>query len=89
MNIKAVEEGPQKKEESEETPEIINVTNVYFTSENGVEDSTQFDTQDEGELAALWWDFCKENDLISLEKGQADYKSGVLLDGNHKDDMRS
>lgn len=64
----------------------INVTNIYFSSENRFEDSTQFDTQDEGELAALWWDFCKENDLICIEKGLADYDSGVLLDGNHKDD---
>lgn len=58
---------------------IIDVTNIYYT-EDGSESSTQFDTQDEGELATLWWEFCKENDLISIEKGRADYNSGVLLE---------
>ena len=44
-----------------EMPNTIPVTNIYFTNDKGYEDETQFDTQDESELAELWWSFCKES----------------------------
>ncbi|MBQ7621825.1 MAG: hypothetical protein IJV02_05370 [Candidatus Methanomethylophilaceae archaeon] len=31
-------------------------------------DETVFDTTSESELAELWWEFCKENDLIDVRK---------------------
>lgn len=42
-------------------------TEIYFNN-NGMDDATQFDTTDETELAALWWEFCKENNLIQYEE---------------------
>lgn len=30
-------------------------------------DETEFDTHDEEELAELWWEFCKENNLIGVD----------------------
>ena len=59
--------------------EDMSVTNIEFVNEDGNLDETQFDTQDEKELAELWWDFCKENNIIvSVNKGIADYESGVM-----------
>lgn len=49
----------------------ISVTNIGFLAANGREDETQFDTQDERQLAELWWMFCLENKLITfLEQGE-------------------
>ena len=31
-------------------------------------DETEFDTWNEKELAELWWNFCKENNLITIIK---------------------
>ena len=56
----------------------IPVTNIQFTNADGMDDETQFDTQDEKELAELWWEFCKENKLIAVEKGMADYETGEM-----------
>ena len=38
------------------------IDNLHFN------DETEFDTWDEKELAELWWDFCKENNLITIIK---------------------
>lgn len=35
---------------------------------SGDMDETEFDTVDERELAELWWEFCKENNLILVTK---------------------
>lgn len=45
------------------------ITDIGFM--NGTrEDETEFDTHNETELALLWWEFCKENKLITyVEKG--------------------
>ena len=57
------------------------VTNIGFTNLVTLEeDETQFDTQDEKELALLWWEFCKDEGLISLEFGIADYNSGDIIE---------
>ena len=40
------------------------VTTIVFVNENGDVDETQFDTQNKAELAEIWWDFCKENNII-------------------------
>lgn len=57
----------------------IPVTNIEFINEDGDLDETQFDTQDEKELAELWWSFCKEdNIIISVNKGMADYETGIM-----------
>ena len=56
----------------------IPVTNIQFTNISGMEDETQFDTQDEHELAELWWEFCKEEGLIEVIKGMADYETGDM-----------
>ena len=50
--------------------EIIKATNIQFVNTEGHADETQFDTHDEHDLAELWWQFCKENDLITLIKGE-------------------
>lgn len=55
------------------------VTNILFTNLDGYKDETQFDTQDEHELAELWWQFCQDEGLIGIEQGIADYETGVLL----------
>lgn len=59
---------------------LIEVTNIQFVDHEGRDDETQFDTQDEKELAELWWDFCKENDLVTVTKGKADYETGVMIE---------
>ena len=59
---------------------LINVTNILFTDRSGVTNETQFDTHNEHELAELWWEFCLENDLISLVQGTADWETGVMYD---------
>ena len=56
----------------------IPVTNISFVNAYGRDEETQFDTQDEKELAQLWWEFCREEGLIEIEKGIADYESGVM-----------
>lgn len=63
--------------------DVIEATNVGFFNPdladvfgNEINDETQFDTHDEDELAELWWEFCKENNLITVTKGMADYMTG-------------
>ena len=48
----------------------MKVTRIgFFGDQNYADmDETEFDTQDENELAQLWWEFCKENDLIWINK---------------------
>lgn len=59
----------------------IGVTNIgFFNPDTNREDETQFDTQDEKELALLWWEFCKDEGLIDLEFGIADYDSGEIIE---------
>ena len=53
-----------KKELDENNTPITNI--VFFNPNTGYGDETQFDTDDEKELAELWWYFCKENGLIDL-----------------------
>ncbi len=62
--------------------ETTNSTNIYFINPlspaNG-EDSTQFDTQDDKELAELWFQFCKDEGIITeVYKGIADYETGEM-----------
>ena len=38
----------------------VKATNIGFMN-----DETQFDTTDEKELAQLWWQFCKENKIVT------------------------
>ena len=56
----------------------IPVTNITFINRHGRYDETQFDTQDEHELAELWWNFCNEEALIDVVKGIADYETGEM-----------
>ena len=58
---------------------LIDATNISFIGADGIDDETQFDIQNDTELALLWWDFCKENGLISVTKGKVDYESGVMV----------
>jgi len=63
---------------------IIDATNVGFfnpdRASNGIHnDEVQFDTHDEDELAELWWNFCRENNLITVTKGMADYMTGEMV----------
>lgn len=59
----------------------IGVTNIEFLNpDNGYTDETQFDTQDEKELADLWWKFCKENGFIRIGYKIADYNSGDIIE---------
>lgn len=46
------------------------VTDIGFFDDQCYQnmDETEFDTWDEEELAQLWWEFCKENDLIWVSK---------------------
>lgn len=60
----------------------MNATNIRFLNSDGNVDETQFDTHDEHDLAELWWEFCKENDVISITKGRADYKTGILFEND-------
>ncbi len=55
-------------------------TNIQYVDTEGVCHEIQFDTHDENELALLWWEFCKEDDLITVIKGIADYESGLMLE---------
>ncbi len=49
-------------------PESKRVTTVrYFSLEDGYCE-TMFETQNEEELAMLWWNHCKRNHIISAEK---------------------
>ena len=57
MNIGGILIDPAGKEN-------MKVTTIVFVNENGDVDATQFDTQNETELAEIWWDFCKENNII-------------------------
>ena len=57
----------------------IKATNIQFVNPEGNVDETQFDTHDEHDLAELWWQFCKENNFITVIKGEADWKTGVLV----------
>lgn len=41
------------------------VTRIGFYDCTGAEDETEFDTVDDGELAELWYEFCRENDIIT------------------------
>lgn len=52
---------------------------IQFYSSGGNIDETQFDTHNEHDLAELWWEFCKDNNLITVVKGKADYESGVIV----------
>ena len=49
-----------------------NVTKIsFFNTERATDmfnDATEFDTWYEPDLAELWWEFCKENKLIEIEK---------------------
>jgi len=50
---------------------IENVTRIEFVMPAAglmFNDETEFDTWSEEELAQLWWEFCKENELISVFK---------------------
>lgn len=49
-----------------------NITRIGFRNEDGREDETEFDTWDEESLATLWWYFCKENKLITIDKLKED-----------------
>lgn len=57
MNIGGVLIDPAGKEN-------MKATTIIFVNENGDVDETQFDTQNKAELAEIWWDFCKENNII-------------------------
>lgn len=58
----------------------IGVTNIEFLNpDNGYTDETQYDTQDEKELAELWWEFCKEKGFIRIGYAIADYKTGEII----------
>jgi len=44
---------------------------TFFNTERANDlfnDSVEFDTHSETELAELWWEFCKENDLFEISK---------------------
>ena len=41
---------------------------LYGLDLDGFNDETEFDTWDEDELAQLWWEFCKENNVIEVYK---------------------
>lgn len=46
--------------------DVIKGTNIGFMNpDTQKEDETQFDTTDEKELAQLWWDFCKDEQIIT------------------------
>lgn len=62
-----------------EEPELVEATNIDFIGIDGNGGQTQFDTHDEKELAELWWEFCKENDIICTYKGMADYSTGIMV----------
>lgn len=58
---------------------MIKATNIRFVFE-GREDETQFDTQNEMELAQLWWMFCKENGMIECDFIQIEDEDEGYLD---------
>lgn len=49
-------------------------------------DQTEFDTCSETELAQLWWEFCKENDLIEISKSYEHTEGKCCLCGGKLDD---
>lgn len=57
----------------------IKATNILFTNPDGFDDEVQFDTHDENDLAELWWQFCKTEGLIKVNKGIADYVTGEMI----------
>lgn len=59
--------------------ELIDSTNIEYYEEDGIYE-VQFDTHDEKELAQLFWDYLKENDLINVTKGKTDYETGVMVE---------
>ena len=59
--------------------ELINSTNIEYYEEDGIHE-VQFDTHDEKELAELFWDYLKENDIINVTKGKTEYESGVMVE---------
>ena len=59
--------------------ELIDSTNIEYCEEDGIHE-VQFDTHDEKELAQLFWDYLKENDLINVTKGKTDYETGVMME---------
>ena len=62
----------------------INATNIYFlnpTWDTTREDSVQFDTQDDKDLAELWFSFCQDEGIITeVCKGTADYDTGIMIE---------
>lgn len=64
---------------------VTDSTNIYYESIDGDRECVQFDSHDEHELAELWWEFCKENNFISLEKGKADYIHGTMYEYLNED----
>ena len=57
----------------------IKATNIQFVNTEGNADETQFDTHDEHDLAELPPQLCKENNFITVIKGEADWETGVLV----------
>lgn len=47
-----------------ETGQVSVITDIGFMNRS-IPDETVFDTHDETELALMWWDFCKENGIIT------------------------
>jgi hypothetical protein len=46
--------------------------NIGFINPEGKEDETQFDAFLKEELTELWWDFCKENGIITYVEEEED-----------------
>lgn len=59
--------------------EKIKSTNIQFFHPFSGYSETQFDEWNEKELALLWWEFCKENEFIRVEKGYTDYETGEWI----------
>ena len=47
------------------------VTTVGYYGNDGIIHSANFNTHDEKELATIWWEFCKENNIISITKSES------------------
>lgn len=58
----------------------INSTNIEYWIAGDDMEEVQFDTHDEKELAQLFWDYLKENDLINVTKGKTEYETGVMVE---------
>lgn len=72
---------PEDEDEDEEDEE--NKTTHSVNINYSIDDDfcqTQFDTWDENDLAELWWYYCKENNLIQVEKIIADWASGSTIE---------